>query len=80
MMFAESRQAFSPYKDSTEIDAIAWSKVDARTHRGVTKREGKTVSQMQRELSADGKTLTITTKGKTPDGRPQNNVLVFDRK
>jgi hypothetical protein len=69
-----------PVKGSTEVDAVAWTMVDDSTARGVTKRDGKIVTQFQREVSADGKTLTLTVKGKTRDGRPMSNMLVFDRK
>ena len=65
---------------SNDIDAVAWTKVDDRTARGVLKRAGKVAVQMRRELSADGKTLTISQQGMTRDGRPLNDVLVFDRK
>jgi hypothetical protein len=32
-----------------------------------------------RVLSADGKTLTITSKGVTADGKPRSDVQVFDK-
>ena len=69
-----------PVTGNPGIDTVAWTKVDGRSARGVTKLKGQTVTEMRRELSADGKTLTVTMKGKTRDGRPMSNVVVFDRK
>jgi hypothetical protein len=43
------------------------------------KKAGKVVSTVTTAVSADGKMLTITTKGTDPQGRPVNNVAVYDR-
>jgi hypothetical protein len=32
-----------------------------------------------RVLSADGKTLTITSKGTTGDGKPRHDVAVYEK-
>lgn len=69
-----------PVTGNAEIDAIAFTKVDANTARGLLKRDGKTTAEVLRKVSADGKTLTLMNKGTTPQGQTVNNVLVFDRK
>ena len=43
------------------------------------KKAGKVVSTVTTAVSADGKALTITTKGTDMQGRPVNNVAVYDR-
>ena len=68
-----------PVKGSVLFDTVAMTKVDANTARGTTKRGGKVATQLTRKVSDDGKTLTVTTKGTTPDGEPFSNVLVFQR-
>jgi hypothetical protein len=37
------------------------------------------VATNTRVLSKDGKTLTITSKGTTADGKPRNDVQVFEK-
>jgi hypothetical protein len=43
------------------------------------KKDGKVVQTMVRKVSKDGKTLTVTLRGKTAQGAPIENVMVFDR-
>ena len=69
-----------PVTGNVEIDSIAFMKVDSNTSRGWLKRGGKTMAEVVRTVSADGKTLTLTNKGTSPQGQAINNVLVFDRK
>jgi len=69
-----------PVEGSGEIDSIAFKKMDSNTSRGVLKRQGKVVAEVTRKVSADGRTLTLTSKGTNPQGQPTNNVTVFDRK
>lgn len=68
-----------PVRGSAEIDTIAMKKVNDHTARGTGKRAGKPVFTLEREVSSDGKTLTVTTKGTSPDGGAMHNVLVFER-
>jgi hypothetical protein len=43
------------------------------------KKDGKVVATNTRTLSADGKTLTIVSKGTTPDGKPRTDTQVFEQ-
>src|SRR5262245_61671324 len=51
--------------------------VDAHTVEGVTKRDGKVVSNFTQVVSADGKTLTYTPKDEK--GQPTGVVQVFEK-
>jgi hypothetical protein len=45
----------------------------------VFKKGGKVTATNHRSLSADGKTLTVTSKGVTADGKPRNDVQVMEK-
>lgn len=57
----------------------AWKQIDATSWESVNKLKGKVISTDVRRLSADGKTLTITSKGTRPDGKPFSDEYVFAR-
>ena len=65
---------------SQDYDAIALTRVNATTVEGSRKKGGKVVQSYRREVSKDGKTMTITTKGTNAKGQQVNNVVVFDKK
>ena len=54
-------------------------RIDANTTESISKKGGQTVQTIRRIVSKDGKTLTITVKGKTPSGAPLDDVRVFDK-
>jgi len=68
-----------PVQGNRDIDTVAFKPVDANTAHGILKRDGKVVAEVTRTLSADGRTLTLKSKGTNPQGKPTNNVSVFDR-
>jgi len=68
-----------PMAGNPEADTIAMKKVDDLTGESTFKKAGKITATNVRTLSKDGKTLTITTKGTTTDGKPRNDVQVFER-
>jgi hypothetical protein len=53
--------------------------VNNRTGESTFKKDGKVTATNRRVLSANGKTLTITSKGTTADGKPRNDVQVFEK-
>ena len=57
----------------------AWKKIDASSWETVNKLKDKVVSTDVRRLSADGKTLTIQSKGTRPDGKPFEDEYVYAR-
>jgi len=69
----------APLTGNPEADTASFKRVDERTGVSTFKKAGKVVATNTRTLSADGKTLTIETKGTTPDGKPRHDVAVFER-
>ena len=62
---------------SANYDASAWTRISANEYVVNRKKAGKVVLTSTNVVSADGKTMTITTKGVGEDGRPINNVRVY---
>jgi hypothetical protein len=67
----------SPVTGNPNADTAANKKIDARTSEVAMKKAGKATTTNRRVVSADGKTLTITIKGSTPDGQPVDDVQVY---
>jgi hypothetical protein len=68
-----------PVKGAPAYDTTAMKRVDANTTEQTRKKEGKTVQTVTRKISADGKTMTVTTRGKDETGRTINNVAMYDK-
>ena len=68
-----------PVKGAPAYDTTAMKRVDANTTEQTRKKEGKVVQTVTRKVSADGKTMTVTTRGKDEAGRTINNVAVYDK-
>ena len=60
-------------------DKVSLKRIDARTTERTDKKDGKAVMTLKRVVSQDGKTMTVTTKGTNAEGKPVNNVVVFDK-
>ena len=60
-------------------DASMGRKVDANTIIGARKKDGKEVGNMRMVVSKDGKTLTVTMKGKNVKGEDINSTTVFNK-
>jgi len=58
---------------------VTWTAAGNNAWDSVNKIEGKAFTKVHRELSADGKTLTITAAGTRPDGSSYRDVSVFER-
>lgn len=61
-------------------DSSAWTRISANKYVVNRKKAGKVVLTSANVVSADGKTMTITTTGVGEDGRPINNVRVYDKR
>jgi hypothetical protein len=59
--------------------SVIWTAAGPNTWNTVVKQDGTVIYAARRELSADGKTLTITSTGNRPDGSPSNDVVVYNR-
>jgi hypothetical protein len=62
------------------FDSLSLKRVDANTITSTQKKAGKVVGTTTRKVSADGKMLTVSTKGTTAKGEPFEDVSVYDRK
>ena len=69
-----------PIKGSLTADMVALTRVDSHTTERVDSKGGKTVQTFTRVVSKDGKTMTVTIKGTNAQGKPVNNVIVFEKK
>ena len=60
-------------------DKVSLKRIDARTTERFDKKDGKVIVTIKRVVSADGKTMTATVKGTNAEGKPTNNVAVFEK-
>jgi hypothetical protein len=60
-------------------DTVSHKRIDANTTEQTRKKEGKTVQTAIRKISADGKTMTVTSRGTTDGGKALNNVAVYEK-
>jgi len=65
---------------SPNSDSIMVKRVNASTVESTQKRGAVVVIRTTRTVSKDGRTMTSTAKGTTPDGRAYTNVEVFEKK
>jgi hypothetical protein len=68
-----------PVKGNPNADTISMRRIDDLTGESTFKKGGKVTATNRRTLSADMKTLTITSTGTTDDGKPRKDVQVFER-
>ena len=68
-----------PVKGSPSYDATSAKRVDANTTELTRRKGGKVVQTSRRVVSADGKTMTITTTGVNETGDRISNVGVFEK-
>jgi hypothetical protein len=68
-----------PVSGNPAVDTAARKSVNATTTETTFKKSGKVVAVQTNVLSADGKILTVTSKGVDAQGRPADSVLVFER-
>ena len=69
----------NPITGSPIADTVSLKRLDANTTERTDKKAGKVVQTLTRKLSSDGKTATITVKGTDAEGRPINNLAVFEK-
>jgi hypothetical protein len=69
----------APVTGNPLADMVSMQKVDDATGRSTFKKDGKETAANVRTISADGKTLTITSTGTTADGKPRKDVQVFEK-
>jgi len=65
--------------NNPDADAMAFSKIDARTYEVVNKKGGKNTMTARIVVSADGKTRTTTQTGRDGQGRTVNNTILYEK-
>lgn len=65
--------------NNPNADTVARTRLNATTVQTINKKGGKVMSTQTSEVSADGKTRTVTTKGVNASGQPMNNVGVYEK-
>jgi len=68
-----------PVVGNPNADMVARTRVNATTTKLVNKKDGNILSTATLVVSADGKTLTVTTTGKNPKGETIDSVAVYDK-
>jgi hypothetical protein len=68
-----------PVHGSPDFDVLSAKQIDANTVESTQKRMGKQVGTTTRTRSADGKTLTLTSKLTTASGTQADTTMVYDR-
>lgn len=68
-----------PLTGHPNADMASFKMTDDHTGESTFKKNGKVVATNTRVLSKDGKTLTITSKGMTADGKPRHDIQVFEK-
>jgi hypothetical protein len=69
-----------PATGSPDSDTISMKRIDKFTTESTQKKGGKVVWVNKRVVSADGKTLTLTSHSTNAKGETVTNILVFDKK
>ncbi len=60
-------------------DAITIQKIDSNHYEAALKKAGKEIVKSKLAISKDGKVATLTSNGKTADGKPMHSVSVYDK-
>jgi len=58
---------------------VTLKRIDSRAAERITYLKGKKLVIEKWEISSDGKTRTVTQSGVGPDGKPVDNVLVYEK-
>jgi hypothetical protein len=69
----------SPITGAPDYDTVSLKRIDASTVQVTRKKGGKVVATVQRLVSADGKVMTITTKGTDAKGQTATDIGVFEK-
>ena len=57
------------------IDTVSYKKIDDNTFEGTSKKAGKVVGSVKIVVAKDGKSMTVSVKGKNAKGEATSNVL-----
>jgi hypothetical protein len=84
MQFTVDGQSYTFKVDGKDYPGLfgqtaAWTQIDATTWETIDKLNGKVLSTEKTTLSADGKTITVNSKGSKPDGGVMDDTAVYQR-
>ena len=65
--------------NNPDADTVARTRINASTVETIAKKAGKVTTTQTSEVSSDGKTRTVTTKGVNAKGQQVNNVAIYER-
>ncbi|MEA3150117.1 MAG: hypothetical protein QOD56_1056 [Gammaproteobacteria bacterium] len=68
-----------PISGSPDYDAISLQRVNDNTVKSTMMKTGKKVGSTTRTVSAHGKVLTLATKASDVNGKPYENIGVYDK-
>jgi hypothetical protein len=68
-----------PYTGSPDFDTISLKRVNATTVKSAQKKNGSVIGWTTRSVSAHGKVLTLSSKGKDAKGMAFHSVAVYDK-
>jgi hypothetical protein len=68
-----------PLTGSPIADMVSLKRIDARTTERTDKKGGTVAQTIRRVVSADGKTMNVTVKGKNAQGQEVSNAVVFEK-
>ena len=68
-----------PIKGSPTVDTISLRYINSRKTVRTDKKDGKFVQTQTRDIAKDGKSMTVTIKGKNAKGEPIHHVLLFEK-
>jgi hypothetical protein len=68
-----------PSTGNPDADTASPRRIDASTYENAWKKDGKVTANSKAVVSNDGKTLTVTRKGRNARGEAVDSTAVFDR-
>ena len=69
----------NPVTGSADFNSISLKRIDAHMIESTNKKDGKVMATNTAVVSKDGKTRTLTQRGKNAAGQDIHNVIVYDR-
>ncbi len=70
---------YYPVPNDPGRDEVSSERPNSYRHEGLGRLRGQVNAHWSRQISKDGKTLTITTDGTNPEGKPKHDIRVFDK-
>jgi hypothetical protein len=68
-----------PITGSPDYDTLTLKRINGSTVKSMQKKDGKVVGSTVRTISAHGKVLTLSSKGKDAKGVSYHNIAVYDK-